>query len=385
MRVSVGLYFFLASLGAAMTFMACEPTSSMQAKPYRAVKVKSLTPRAYTLNDSSSAIISYCRMVEGEQGEALFSFLNEHENAIYLYDYKSGETYSTMHFNRLWPVQAYEINSDTLLLFSYDRSEVVSRIGGASRTYSVSNPVNASKEFILSPYLQTRAPLIKAESQKVVMPLFSPGIAPARLERLRRSVRILDMESGQTKDFIPFPKDSDGKNWGGGFHYMYPYFDVGSAHRLVVSFSFSHYLSVFDMDSEESMQVWAGSGIIDQIKPFPGSRKSVNRSPNTYKTIEWYMRNPSYEGVLYDRYRKCYYRIARLPLPAGESIPAVGNVKPVVVIVLDENFNYLGETRLSSKIPYNTFCSLVSPGGLMIQVQDKNEDRILFHEILFEI
>lgn len=380
----MGLISFLASLGVAMNSIACAPAASSLVRPYHSVRVKSLTPRAYALDDSSSAIISYCKMVEGEHGEVLFSFLNEYENAIYIYDYESGRTHPSLCFNRLWPVQAYEMHMDTLLLFSYDRSEIVCRIGAESKSYSISNPVNAMKKFILPPYLLTRSPLIRIGENKAVMSLFSPGIAPGSLEKFRRAIRILDLESGQTKDFVPFPDESVDNNWGGGFHYMYPYFDVDSARRIVVSFSFSHYLSVFDLDSEEIERFWAGSGMIGRIKPFPGSRASVNQSMDTYRIVEWYMRNPSYEGVLYDKYRNCYYRIARLPLPEDEAIPASGNIKPVVVIVLDENFNYIGETQLSPDVPYNSFCSLVSPGGLMIQVQDKNEDRILFHEILFD-
>lgn len=104
---------------------------------------------------------------------------------------------------------------------------------------------------------------------------------------------------------------------------------------------------------------------------------------------EWkhYVENPTYEGISYDRYRQLYYRVVRMPwsdYKTGE----YGNKKPIGIIVLDHNFNIVGEAVLPnlpeglSYYPYNFFAT---SEGLNIQVLNGNDDAMLYYCFNFAV
>ncbi|MBE6253781.1 MAG: DUF4221 domain-containing protein [Bacteroidales bacterium] len=347
------------------------------------LKDVSFTEHLFQLDSISSPVITFGKIIDQGSEPTVLSFLNEWDNSIYFYDYLSGKYIEKRTFPHSWPIQGYEIQKDTLLLYSYDREELMLIFGDNSRTLQITREQNNGNSLLLMPFLMTRSPIILCKNGQIVMPLFSPGAIRLEDEKKRKAIRLLDSKSEIFRDCVLFPEYAMEMNWGGGLTYLQPYIEQGPSGNIVISFSFSHDIYEYILDSDELLSYYAGSGRINSISSF---------KTHSYRTVqdksslwEWYMRNPSYEGILYDKYRHCYYRFARLPYSEKESIPSFGNHKPVVIVVLDENFNYIGERCLKSDVPYNSFCSFVSPGGLMIQVDDGREDQLCFHEYSFNI
>ena len=348
------------------------------------LQIESEKEYCFYLDSTTSPIISYCKYLDSDGNMPLFSFINEWNNTIYYYDDESKHVCSRQSFNASWPVQGYEIHKDTLILYNYDREEIfVSFAGGMDGVWSIKNSEEYPNTLYPAPNLMTRSPLLLMDGSQIVMPLFSPAAATLEEEKDRKALRILDFRTGVIKERVPFPKEIQEMDFGGGLTYLQPYIEKGHSNQIVVSFSFSHDLYVYDIVNDTYESHYAGSSRIRKINSFEGARKLGDSQFSP--AWEWYMRNPSYEGVLYDRYRHCYYRIARLPLPRGAQIASFGNNKPVVVIVLDESFNYLGEASLSQNEAYNPFCSFVSTDGLMIQVMNGSEDELCFHGFHFEL
>lgn len=88
------------------------------------------------------------------------------------------------------------------------------------------------------------------------------------------------------------------------------------------------------------------------------------------------MTSPSYENILFDPYRKVYYRFFRLP--DTSYTPSVrGNNKPIGIIILNEKFEKQKEFMLP-KNKYDLNNCFVSENGLHIQKMTESEDELVF-------
>lgn len=72
-------------------------------------------------------------------------------------------------------------------------------------------------------------------------------------------------------------------------------------------------------------------------------------------------------------------------MPQKEKRKDFYNKKPIVLIVLDENFNYLGEGLFPDDVDLWTTESFVSREGLNMQVLTDNEDFYTFYQFKVEI
>ena len=76
-----------------------------------------------------------------------------------------------------------------------------------------------------------------------------------------------------------------------------------------------------------------------------------------------------YGDLIYDRYRNVYYRFAYLETELDNNISwrgkAVYGRAKSSVIILDAQFNIIGETLLAENL-YNTFAYFISKEGLYI-------------------
>ena len=104
---------------------------------------------------------------------------------------------------------------------------------------------------------------------------------------------------------------------------------------------------------------------------------------NDARIKDWYYSNPSYRTVIYDKYRRLYYRIGLLP--REEKMKGFYNMKPSVLIVLDDGFNYLGEALLPDDVDLWTTECFVSKEGLNIQVLTDDEDFYTFYQFKVRI
>ena len=164
--------------------------------------------------------------------------------------------------------------------------------------------------------------------------------------------------------------------------YRLPYYCLNEHGDYVISFPACHQLVSGNLNgSRQSTIVESGCNAIKEIKPYRKYKFIMNHSSDD--VWSWYMNNPSYEGILYDKYRKVYYRFARLPLPEYKKGDR-GNRKPLVVIILDENLQYLGEYLMPTVVEYFSTNAFVSERGLNIQVISDNEDVLQFYVYEYE-
>ena len=103
------------------------------------------------------------------------------------------------------------------------------------------------------------------------------------------------------------------------------------------------------------------------IRSFAGDRSS--------NIVAHVLQHDLYTGIRYDSYRKVYYRFM-LQHVADATISTDLNERPVVVIIMDEQFNYMGETVLGTGEKWNWYNSFVTSEGLVIEYFDPDLDSL---------
>jgi len=150
---------------------------------------------------------------------------------------------------------------------------------------------------------------------------------------------------------------------------------------FAISWAMSDSLVVTDFKGK-STTYWAGSHRYLSSKPPKAYAKELEGEEAAQASVEHYR----YDQVLYDPYRKVYYRTAHLPIEFDPEVHPpdyrAQYYQPILVIVLNENFKKIGEQLLREGI-FNPFYCFVAKEGLFVpqlhpQHPDLQEDSVTF-------
>lgn len=342
--------------------------------------------REFRLDDETSYLINYFQIID--EGAPILAFTNSYNNSIYFYDYENQEYIKKIKYekegqNGVSSMQAFlYLNDDSIFVYSYN-TNILSLTNSDAKVLNnymlYEAPLEMPEIINPSPYVQTSTPLKKIGDYIVCMGFIS-GETSYETTSNRPVACIVDLNDETIKNMINYPKQYTKYNWGGGFTYRMPYYDVNNNGEIVVSFAAEHDIHVYSILNSTENNYYAGSNKIDKISSFDQPKDTpIDEDKAWY----WYMTNASYENVLYDKYNNLYYRIARLPLN-NFKIKEVGNKKPIRVIILDENLNYKGEVGLDENKPFTLNNSFVTKEGLNIQVRTDDDDKLTFYVYSFK-
>jgi hypothetical protein len=191
----------------------------------------------------------------------------------------------------------------------------------------------------------------------------------------------IDMLSGKTQ-FIADSPLAYHKNMKGEYYRNVYSTIVPEENLLVYGFPASHTLNVFNEENSSMKEIPAASSLVRTIS----GNRSGNQNKYSRKEYEMhYMKNDSYHRIIYDPYRKVYYRFAELKdenfMPADSFIHTYQRQeyfnKERSIVILDKNMNFLCEYLLNGKnqIPQNSF---VDEKGLYIRLWDEDDDTMKF-------
>lgn len=343
--------------------------------------------KEFKIDDQTSYMTEYIQYIDKDSIDYL-AFVNTNNNSVYFYKYSNSSFLKKITFekegnNGVNAIQAFlDVNRDSLFVYSYT-TQILNLFDNnlnVIKRYKLYEDSESEKSDIIppSPYMQTATPIRKI-GDKIICMGFVAG-EPTRETNTNRPVCIVyDLKKDKRESKINYPIQYSKYNWTGGFTYRMPYYDVVNK-DIIVSFAASHNLIRYNIDTGKSEEFYAGSSSVNEISSYPQSKGSQISRDDSWR---WYMTNASYENIMYDRYRKVYYRIARLPKKDYNSTER-GNKKPIVIIILDSNLKYIGETTLPSNENWFSCNSFVSREGLNIQVLSDNEDIISFKTFKIE-
>lgn len=338
----------------------------------------------FDLDEESIYYIDYSQYIDTDTASYL-TFLNTYNKSIYFYNCNNSDLHvkKIEDYNYKIPneqIQGYYLlPNDSILLYSYYTGYLYGFYNSNCLFADKMNKVNESSfdNIYPYPYCSTVSPLMKYNN-KIISCGWVTGETSQETLYNRAVVTIFDYKTKSFDFAVNYPYIYHEANWAGGFTYRMPYFDVNSQ-SIIISFSASHHLVCYSLDNKKETIHYAGSEKIDNIKSFPYPQDNPIDENEAW---EWYMKTPSYEGIFYDQYRNMYYRIARLPSPKSFEEDEKNN-KPIVIIVLDNNLQYLGETSLPTDIQFRPTNSFVSKEGFNIQVLTNNEDKLTFYQYIF--
>lgn len=188
----------------------------------------------------------------------------------------------------------------------------------------------------------------------------------------------LDLRTGEiNQPEINFPPifDKNVKHLAGGHEFGYNY----NYEEDFLVCSFYGYDSLMVVDNMRDIRWYDGkSRYLKSIRP------KLAEVGNLIRTVTGFRENPLYTHVLYDKYRKVYYRFVELPyeLQNDESPLEEPKGREFSVIVFDKDFQIIGET----KFPGNKYfykMNFVGRDGLYISENNLanpefDEDKLVF-------
>ena len=151
--------------------------------------------------------------------------------------------------------------------------------------------------------------------------------------------------------------------------------------KLIISFLFSHEIQIFDPQTKEKEYTELKSKYeIDLVS------KNAERTPQG--ASELVETNYIYSQIIYDPYRKLFYRTVLHPAVSYDGIPqrrtAAEDPRGFSIIIADENFNKLGEVDFpGSKYFYQAW--FVGPEGLYISTNNLNNPDMSEDWLSFDI
>lgn len=337
--------------------------------------------KEFLLDDETSYMIDYIQFKDDQYNKLLF--VNSFNNSIYFYNYDESSFEKRIIYEKegqdgVSQLQAFlYLNDDSIFVYSYS-TNILSLTNSDHRVLEryklYEAPIELPEIILPSPYVQTSTPL-RMINEHIVCMGFVPGETNYEDEKNRPVACFINIKDKAMKYSVFYPEQYSMYNWGGGFTYRMPYYDVNDNDELIVSFAADHNVQVYPIHENVATDYYAGSNEIDKILSFPNPKDS---HIDEDKAWQWYMTNSSYQNILYDKYRKLYYRIARLP-KRDYKLSEIGNDKPIKIIILNNNLKYQGEVKLDEKTSYVLNNCFVTEEGLNIQVRTDDEDMLTFY------
>ena len=185
---------------------------------------------------------------------------------------------------------------------------------------------------------------------------------------------IFNVATGQLSVGIPYPESYTNvpqfiERFSG---MLSPSYTVAPDGKIVVSFAASDSLFIFD--SLTSMPTHRLATITEplEITPAPDGASTLDAMTHLIK-------QPTMANILYDPENKLYYRLVALPMADFDPSKGYDELlrRPWTVVILDENFNKVGESPLpaASYIPQQAF---VHNGALFLQTLSPDDDFMTF-------
>ena len=339
--------------------------------------------------DENTSVMSMYMQYKDE--ENLLLVYNKFDNSIYAFNYEMGSSIWNIRLaeegdNGVGDIQGfYYINKDSIFVYNYNTSFVYLVNSEAEVLLKKRLPVLDMRRndfFPSYPWLQTNCPMLYW-NDKLVLGGFASAESVVETSSNTPVTTIYDIQDDTILFRNNYPKQYQKYNWGGAFFRM-PYFNINKEENLImISFPQDHYLYAYSLSGDSLYnKYYAGSHFIDEIKAYDqkkGEEIDQNRASN------WFFSTPSYRNIHYDPYRKLYYRFACLPVKEELKRKHISGTQPISLIVLDENFNYLGENLLPDSMDLRYSNSFVTKEGLNMQTLTDNDDLLTFCQFKVEI
>jgi hypothetical protein len=327
----------------------------------------------------NNSIAQFFVSIDKDSITDFFTFLNEYNNSIYFYDYKTSDYKFKISFDKEGPNGTYPyrsgyyiLNLDSIFYYSYKTTQVYlfNKEGKKYYTYDLKKGRTQKKVYYPTPIVQSESPLYFIDSTLFLCGKMNGEYSDE--DTLNRPL-VTIANKHTIKYAMGYPPSYRQGYWGEAYFREVFWTYNPNIKKFIFSFPNDHNMYVSDLNKNTS-KFYAGS-------MYAGSIKSVNRSKslpgkmNKVKRTEHYLSSYYYRNIIYDKYRNVYYRMIEWPWKDFDMNKRPWE-KPVSIVILDDKFNVLGETKLPKSNWLSIFFSLVTPDGLLLKEESDNEDEL---------
>ncbi|QTO27152.1 MULTISPECIES: DUF4221 family protein [unclassified Bacteroides] len=334
--------------------------------------------KSFCLDSMTAPRPIYIQLLKNANGEdSILTFLNQYNNSIYFYNYKNSSFLSNIAFNKndnnkFRRIGGYYYkNRDSI--YVYDMAEVklyLTNMDGTMRQPIQLHDENLNWPLYYPQYmLNTVNPIIENKGKLLMTGQYFPSVPMSIIDKFRFSSYI-DLKTNQVEYHSTYPKElyGSGANWEGGISTAV-YTVLSPENKVIHSYPVSHNLYISEWNGDACSITYGGSNVAKTISSI--DRKETVRTPNEL-ILSHYIQQDMYGGILYDPYRKLYYRFLLQGIP-NASLSTLKEEKPISIIIMDDKFNYLGETVIGTGKEWNWKNSFITSEGLNIEYIDKND------------
>lgn len=383
MKLKTNIVYIVIFLLTACTSNTAKIKNEKRGQLKASIKIEVSDEKKIKLDENSAPKPIYTQLFTALDGERYFTFLNEYNNSIYFYNYNTLTfdkkiTWEKNGPNGVASLKAYHIKSlDSIYLYNKRVLEFIlsnSKSEVLSKTSLCDNKLKDPKWGFKYPQYnpQTVIPIIATGNELILNGFFFGSIPESILSKFNFTARI-NFKTNQLKFSNTYPPSLYGYNynWEGElftevFSDLHPDGD-----KLVLSFPVSHDLYLADLNDGKYKKIYGGSNFANTIC-------SLNKNPKNTTDKEIMSRiiqQDEYTAIKYDKYRKVYYRFLLKSIP-NATIRTNWKEKPIAIIIMDEKFNYLGETVIGTGKEWNWQNSFVTEEGLNIEYIEKSFDEV---------
>jgi hypothetical protein len=323
-----------------------------------------------------------------------FTFLNTYNYSIYFYDFKTGKFLRKIKLDKEGPNGVNPYAHDGYYIASYDsiyyyshRNHSLYLLNHKGEKYHTINYMTnyydkmklwKEKDFQknrIPPMVQlsTGQPMYKTDGIIYLCGQVTEELGKVDSLNLLLLTTI-DTRNGDSIAFhFGYPKSYGEGNWGEAYFREVFWCMNPTNKSFVVSFPNDHY--IYQTDLKQVNKIYAGSMYAGDIKSIDTPAFIMPKS----RRLSHYFENYSYSSVIYDRYRNVYYRMVEHPWKDyNTDMDWRPWLKQVSIIILDENFNFMGETKLDMEYRFVALQFMVTEDGLLLYKQTDDEDEWVY-------
>lgn len=340
--------------------------------------------KKFYLDSETAPKSPYMQIFTNADGERMLTFLNPYKSAIYFYNYEDTTYIRKIVYEReganaiLRPAGYYIKSLDSIYVYNMPMTEVdlANSDGQVKKRISLRTDEPDWPDRYPQYLLKTVNPLILKDDKLLLTGQTFRSLPVSRIDDFKFAAYI-NIQTDEVRFCYIYPKEIYGSNsnWEGGLStQVYP--ALSSKGEIIHSFPASHNLYLYKEGTNIPRKVYAGSNVATTIHSI--NYDEPRKTPDEL-CLSHYLQEDMYGAIIYDPYRKMYYRFLIRGIP-NASIKTSIEEKLINIIIMDENFNYLGETTLGKGKEWNWANSFITQEGLNIEyidAKDINEDYLI--------
>lgn len=338
--------------------------------------------KKFKLDSTTAPSPQTLQIYTDSSGQRNLTFLNTYNNSIYFYNYDTKEFVSKRSYDKKGPDGIFEAmgfyikNMDSIYIYDMHQLELVLTNAKSQILNKISlhgeNDITKSSNWLANhpQYAVESLHFLELPNQKIILTGQFTGSVPSSIIDDFKFTATIDTKKNEVVFNHSYPKELYGNdsNWPGQiytevFSELHPDGD-----KLIYSFPVSHDLYIASLGSGNYKKIYGGSN-------FAGTITAVDAAPNKIsreRLVHHVVSNDEYASIRYDKYRKVYYRLIRRAIPDA-TINTNWKEKSLAVIIMDKDFNYLGETTLGKYGDWSWKNFFVTKEGLNIEYMDNDD------------